>query len=206
MCAYLIVGPWEEKLVGARLARLEIHEGFVMPKPDKPRGNGPRLEFAKLVAKAWSDAKLKAQLLRRPAAALATVGIRVPKGVTVKVVENTADRVYLVLPSLPREDEASDPTLDRAVRESFIALTELDIEVPKGVTVKFVANTTDTVHLVLPPPPPEDELSDWTLYRVARGSTKVCCICACVNGFCDLDEGGTYSTYGETLACIGPAN
>lgn len=174
-----------------------------MATPDESRTPPPRLEYARLVAKAWGDARFKAELLRDPASALATVGVTVPTGVTVKVVENTEDRVYFVLPARTRDVAAGDQTFERVLQESFVALTKVDIEVRPGVTVKFVANTKDTVHLILPPPPPEDELSDWTLYRVAQGSVEACCICATVNGFCDLDEGGTYSTFGETLASIG---
>ena len=49
------------------------------------------------------------------------------------------------------------------------ALGELAVEIPAGVSVTVVANTADSVHLVLPAPPPEGELSDEALDQVAGG-------------------------------------
>ena len=64
-----------------------------------------RAGYGKVVAKAWSDEAFKAKLLSDPHAALSEAGIEVPKGITVKVVENTGDTTYLVLP-VPPEDLA----------------------------------------------------------------------------------------------------
>jgi len=71
--------------------------------------------FGKVIAKAASDAEFKQRLLSDPRAALSELGIEPPKGmenVTLKVVENTADTVHLVLPaSMPQgelDDEAAD--------------------------------------------------------------------------------------------------
>jgi len=43
------------------------------------------------------------------------------------------------------------------------ALAEAGVDVPAGVTVKVVEDTETTWHLVLPPPPPEGELTDEAL-------------------------------------------
>jgi hypothetical protein len=45
------------------------------------------------------------------------------------------------------------------------------VAIASGVTVKVVENTSDTVHLILPPPPPEGDLSDEALDKVAAGFT-----------------------------------
>lgn len=72
-----------------------------------------RASYGQVVARAWSDVAFKAKLLADPAAALAKVGVEVPAGVTVTVVENTPESVHLVLPSPPPEDEPTNEELDR---------------------------------------------------------------------------------------------
>jgi len=59
------------------------------------------MTIAKAIARAWNDADYKARLLGNPQAALAEVGVDVPAGATVKVVENTVDLQHLVLPVVP---------------------------------------------------------------------------------------------------------
>ena len=71
-----------------------------------------RADYAKVVARAWSDESFKAKLLSDPHAALAEAGVEVPAGATVKVVENTKDRLHLVLPPAP-EAELSDEDLKK---------------------------------------------------------------------------------------------
>lgn len=53
------------------------------------------------IARAWTDGAYKARLVSDPHAALAEAGVEVPAGLTVKVVENTADMQHLVLPLAP---------------------------------------------------------------------------------------------------------
>ena len=53
------------------------------------------------IARAWTDGAYKARLVSDPHAALAEAGVEVPVGLTVKVVENTADTQHLVLPVAP---------------------------------------------------------------------------------------------------------
>ena len=71
-----------------------------------------RAAFAKVVARAWSDDAFKAKLLSDPRAVLAEYGVEVPPGVTVEVVENTGERLHLVLPVAP-EGELSEQELER---------------------------------------------------------------------------------------------
>ena len=66
----------------------------------------------KIVARAWRDPAFKAKLIADPAAALKQVGITVPPGMTVKVVENTDKQIHLVLPPKPT-GELSGQALDK---------------------------------------------------------------------------------------------
>ena len=69
-----------------------------------------------LIAKAWKDPKFKASLLRDPRSVIAKeFGVEIPPGVSVSVLEETADKVYLVLPAAPPhvgEGELSDAELE----------------------------------------------------------------------------------------------
>ena len=72
------------------------------------------MTMAKAIARAWTDADYKAKLLSDPHAALAEVGVEVPAGNTVKVMENTADTHHLVLPaSPPAAGELSSEELEK---------------------------------------------------------------------------------------------
>ena len=70
-------------------------------------------KYGKAVARAWTEADYKAKLLDDPNAALAEVGIEVPSGVNVNIVEVDAENVQLVLPPAP-EGEIADESLQGA--------------------------------------------------------------------------------------------
>ena len=61
---------------------------------------GPHIG-AQVIAKAWSDPAFKQRLHADPRAALAQMGIEVPAGVEITVVENTPRRFHLVIPVQP---------------------------------------------------------------------------------------------------------
>ena len=72
------------------------------------------MTVTKAIARCWTDADYKAKLLSDPHAALAEVGVEVPAGNTVKVMENTADTHHLVLPvSPPAAGELSSEELEK---------------------------------------------------------------------------------------------
>ena len=73
-----------------------------------------RKGYAKVVAKAWSDDTYKEGLLRDPRAVLAEAGLEVPSSVELAVVEDSADKRYLVLPPKPKEGEINEETLGDA--------------------------------------------------------------------------------------------
>jgi hypothetical protein len=68
-------------------------------------------QYGQIVAKCWADPGFKASLLADPRTALAAEGIEVPAGMDLRVVENTADVTYVVLPMAPAEGELSDEDL-----------------------------------------------------------------------------------------------
>jgi len=74
-----------------------------------------RIAYGKAVARAWSDAAYKDQLLNDPRAALAIAGVDIPSNIEISVVEDSADRKHLVLPAPPAEGEiASRPVSNRS--------------------------------------------------------------------------------------------
>lgn len=68
--------------------------------------NGPKL--GQVIAKTWSDEQFKQQLLADPNGVLSAAGVEIPNGVTVKVVEETDQQTYLVLPTKPADLDVSD--------------------------------------------------------------------------------------------------
>src|ERR1700731_2501401 len=68
-----------------------------------------------VIAKAWSDPAFKSKLLKDANAALGTLGIAPPAGVTVKGFEDTATERHYILPPRPPTDELPDELLETVV-------------------------------------------------------------------------------------------
>jgi len=68
-------------------------------------------KIGEIMTKCWEDESYKQKLLADTNAVLETEGVPVPAGLTIKVVENTADVVYYVLPRDPKA-ELSDADLE----------------------------------------------------------------------------------------------
>ena len=68
--------------------------------------------YGQLIAKAWTDQEFKARLKADPKAAMKEVGMDVPEGVDIEVVESTQEKAHLVIPSKP-VGELSDEDLDK---------------------------------------------------------------------------------------------
>ncbi len=58
-----------------------------------------------IIARAWQDESFKQELLRDPLATFAKEGINLPDGLEVKVVEESSNLFYLVLPTKPSNTE-----------------------------------------------------------------------------------------------------
>ena len=69
-----------------------------MKKADEHRATD-----ARILNRAWKDKTFKKRLLEDPHGALKDEGIKVPKGVRLKVVENTAKVRHMVIPKKPRK-------------------------------------------------------------------------------------------------------
>ena len=67
--------------------------------------------WAQIAAKAWADETFKNRLLSNPSAVFQEVGLEVPQGVQVRVVENTDQILHLTLPAKPSTDELSEDEL-----------------------------------------------------------------------------------------------
>ena len=68
-------------------------------------------KIGQILAKCWLDESFKKKLMADPIGTLASEGVKVPAGISVKVVENT-DKVFnLVIPAKPTD--LADADLDK---------------------------------------------------------------------------------------------
>ena len=75
--------------------------------------NWPRpSDVNRVIAKLNSDSDFKTRLLSDANTALHGIGIEVPKGLTVRIHENTASTLNFILPSAATGTELSDATLE----------------------------------------------------------------------------------------------
>jgi hypothetical protein len=65
-------------------------------------------KWGRVVAKAWADDKFKQRLLKDPAGVLKEHGMEVPKGITVRAIENSKGVHHIVLPAKPEGAVLSD--------------------------------------------------------------------------------------------------
>jgi hypothetical protein len=71
------------------------------PSWDKKQREAFQKAWAKIIAKAWSDAAYKQRLLKDPTGVLKENGIKLPEGMSVRVNESTDKVIQLVLPKKP---------------------------------------------------------------------------------------------------------
>lgn len=64
----------------------------------------------KVITRAWADASFKEQLLQDPAKAVESAfGVKLPASLKVQVLEETADKRYVVIPYRPSADDQLSP-------------------------------------------------------------------------------------------------
>jgi hypothetical protein len=68
--------------------------------------------WTRAMGRALKDKAFKARLMGDPTATLKEAGVDVPDGVAIKVVQNSANQVYMVLPHVG-DDQLSDVELER---------------------------------------------------------------------------------------------
>ena len=115
-----------------------------------------QLIWGEIVARAWRDPDYKQRLIENPKEVLIEAGSSVPDELEVRVVENTSDVRYLVLPESPAksEDRLTERALDTVsgggveytlTNTSVVAEAEVAESTAAATTELIVAETTETV-------------------------------------------------------------
>lgn len=60
-------------------------------------------DYSRIIAKTWQDEAFKQRLIADPVAALSEIGVALPTGRTIRVVENTDEVFHLVLKPRPAD-------------------------------------------------------------------------------------------------------
>src|SRR5262245_29397544 len=133
---------------------------------------------ARVVAKAWTDPAFRARLLANGVAAVAELGIPMPKHHRhLVVLENTAtvqnvicctqcSCTALTVIGLPPDWYKDLPYRSRVVRESRTVLKEMGLDLGPEVEIRVWDTTADTRYMVMPVQPPhtigwpEDKLAE----------------------------------------------
>jgi hypothetical protein len=79
-------------------------------------------KMQQLLAKCWTDEGFKKQMLADPMAVMKVEGVVPPAGLTIKVVENTNDTLYLTIPVKPTslsDDDLENVSGGGAVKAAF---------------------------------------------------------------------------------------
>ncbi len=85
------------------------------------------MTVSKAISRAWTDMDYKNKLLSDPRGALAEVGVALPAGVDVKVVENSPHTLHLVLPASPSgQDGMSLDDLEKIAAGKIIGIDTPD--------------------------------------------------------------------------------
>lgn len=124
---------------------------------------GPMLG-AKIVARAWVDPAFKQRLLADAKAAIAELGVPLPAGADLRVIENTPRAHNMVVCSLcscyptnvlglPPRWYKSFAYRSRAVREPRAVLREFGLELDPSVEVRVWDSSSEVRYLVLPERP-----------------------------------------------------
>jgi hypothetical protein len=92
-------------------------------------------ELQQLLARCRNDPAFQAQLLAQPRDTLAAAGITLPEGVEVRVLQSTADKVYLPVP--PRADTLSDDELSGVAGGVSVGLPSRD---PRSIALSLIAD------------------------------------------------------------------
>jgi hypothetical protein len=83
-------------------------------------------DWSHVVAQAWKDPDFKQELLNNPKNTLEkALGVKLPRGVTFRIIEDTATTVTLVLPALPDDFTPGGPS-DAELRE-MLAMAKTDV-------------------------------------------------------------------------------
>ena len=73
-----------------------------------------------VMRRAMTDPAYREALKADPAKVLSEAGLEVPEGVSYEVLENTSDKVHIVLPPLAEEDELAGEALETRATKSAL--------------------------------------------------------------------------------------
>ena len=118
-----------------------------------------KLIIAEILNRCWDDAAFKAKFVAEPAKILAEAGIPVDAEKTYRVVENTDNVQYVVLPEKDAAAVLEQLKNAAAQKENFI---------PAGKEIRFVQNS-DAVNYIILPHQPIEMLTDEQLDQIAGG-------------------------------------
>jgi len=137
---------------------------------------------ARVVAKAWVDPAFRKRLLENGRAAIAELGLSMPKHHRHLVVLENAPKVQNVicctqcsctafsLIGLPPDWYKDFEYRSRVVRESRTVLKELGLDLPQDVEIRVWDTTADTRYMVLPERPPHT--AGWSEEKLAGIVTR----------------------------------
>lgn len=160
-----------------------LTEGEVSEEVEAMRRRTPAIG-ARVVAKAWTDARFKEQLLENGSRACESLGIEVA-ALKLVVVENTATTHNVVVCTLcscyprmllgiPPEWYKSRNYRSRTVREPRAVLSEFGLRLNEDIKVRVHDSTADMRYLVLPMRPAGTD--GWSEEKLASIVTRDCMI------------------------------
>jgi nitrile hydratase subunit alpha len=141
---------------------------------------GP-MNGAKVVARAWTDAAYREQLLADGTAAIKEMGFGGPQGEYIVVLEQSDDVHHVVVCTLcscypwpvlglPPSWYKDPAYRSRVVREPRAVLHEMGLDVPEGRRIEVWDSSAEVRYLILPQRPAGTE--DWDAERLAGIVTR----------------------------------
>lgn len=134
-----------------------------------------KIPTKKIVARAMRKPKFRKRLLKKPNKAISKkFGVEIPKGFEIRVVEESAKRIHLVIPAEPGsrgpEEGIVGRVLDKMRKDpEFKANVVADpkgmfakvtgVEIPDAPEVQILEDTAKVFHIQLPPASPKDAYS-----------------------------------------------
>ena len=82
---------------------------------------GQAKQWAKIVAKAWSDDEYRQRLIEDPVSVLTEEGFEVPEGLEIKVVEATEKQLWMILPPKPEKGSMEEGEERQAATLSYMS-------------------------------------------------------------------------------------